>query len=46
MIKYHDIINHLADNPHDIVTKPITNRSGKWFYAYVENGRVIVTAEK
>ena len=46
MIKYHDIINHLADNPHDIATKPITNRSGKWFYAYVESGRVIVADAK
>ena len=39
VIKYLDIISYLMDNPHDIITNPIANRTGKWFYAYVENGK-------
>lgn len=46
VIKYLDIISYLADNPHDIITNPIANRTGKWFCAYVENGKIVVAAAK
>ena len=41
MLQYHDIVNNLEKNPHDISTIPITAKEGKWFYAYAENGKVI-----
>lgn len=40
MIKYSDIINSFISNPRDICTKPMNRRKGKWFYVYVEDGRV------
>ena len=47
MIRYLDIVSYLAHNPHDIITNPIAKRTGRWFYAYVENGRAVVaTARK
>ncbi len=46
MISYVELVNNLSDNPRDISTKPITNRVGKWFYAYVEDGNVIVDAAR
>ena len=46
MVSYLDIVNNLMDNPRDIITKPTTKKSGKWFYAYVENGKVVVDTSK
>ena len=46
MISYVELVNNLSDNPRDISTKPITNRVGKWFYAYAEGGSVIVDVAK
>lgn len=42
MIRYLDLVNNLMKHPRDISTKPVTNKAGKWFYAYVENGKVFV----
>lgn len=46
MINYIDLVNSLSNNPRDISTKPITNRVGKWFYAYAEDGKVMVDVAK
>lgn len=46
MISYLDVVNSFMNNPRDIRTKPVTNRSGKWFYAYVENGKIVVDIAK
>ena len=47
MIRYLDLVNNLMKHPRDISTKPVTNKAGKWFYAYAENGKVFVdTARK
>ena len=35
------IMNDLQNNPRELQTMPITNRTGKWFYAET-NGEVIV----
>lgn len=42
MVSYIDLVNSFINNPRDICTKPITNRKGKWFFVYVENGKIIV----
>lgn len=42
MIRYLDLVNNLMKHPRDISTKPVTNKEGKWFYAYAENGKVFV----
>ena len=46
MVSYLDVVNSFINNPRDICTKPITNQVGKWFYVYVENGKVIVDVAK
>ena len=46
MLQYHDIVKNLEKSPHDISTIPITAKEGKWFYAYVENGKVKIDAAK
>lgn len=46
MICYLDLLKCFENNPRDIITIPITNRAGKWFYVYAENDRVIVTGAK
>jgi len=42
MIRYIDLVNSFMNDPRDISTKPITNRLGKWFYVYVENGKIVI----
>lgn len=46
MISYLELVNQFVNNPRDISTKPTTNRTGKWFYTYAENGKIIVAAAK
>ena len=46
MVNYDDLVNSLSSNPRDIVTVPMNNRKGKWFYAFAENGTVFVTVSK
>ena len=46
MVNYDDLVNSLSSNPRDIVTVPMNNRKGKWFYAFSENGTVFVTVSK
>ena len=46
MINYLDIIRSYINNPRDVSTKPTTNRTGKWFCVYVENGKIVVDAAK
>ena len=46
MISYVDLINSFRNHPRDIVTRPITNRDGKWFYVYTEKEHVVVTIAK
>lgn len=46
MVNYDDLVNSLNSNPRDIVTVPMNNRKGKWFYAFAENGTVFVTVSK
>ena len=46
MIDYEVLVNSLESNPRDIVTRPLINRKGKWFYAYVENGYIMVITSK
>lgn len=46
MISYLDLVNSFIDNPRDICTKPIINRAGKWFYVYVENGKIVIDAAR
>ncbi len=46
MIDYDVLVNSLKSNPRDIVTRPLINRKGKWFYAYVDNGCIMVTTAK
>ena len=42
MIRYIDLVDSFTINPRDISTKPITNRLGKWFYVYVESGKIMI----
>ena len=42
MISYLDLVNSFMNNPRDVSTKPITNRLGKWFYVYAEDGKIYV----
>jgi hypothetical protein len=42
MISYIDLVNNFINNPRDISTKPVIKRVGKWFYVYVENGKIVV----
>ena len=46
MISYRDVVHNLSANPRDIVTNPLKNRSGKWFYAYEDKGHILVTVAK
>ena len=46
MISYLDLVNSFINNPRDICTKPIVNRAGKWFYVYVNNGKIVVDVAK
>ena len=46
MISYFDLVNNLSVNPRDIITNPLTRRSGKWFYAYTDKGQIFVTGAK
>lgn len=46
MINYRDVIHNLSANPRDIVTNPLKNRSGKWFYAYEDKGHILVTVAR
>ena len=46
MIKYSEIVNNFRNNPRDICTKPMNRRTGKWFYVYVEDGKVFVDSAK
>lgn len=45
-ISYLELVNQFINNPRDIITKPITGKDGKWFYTYVENGKIIVYEAK
>lgn len=46
MISYLDLVHNLSVNPRDIVTIPLTNRTGKWFYAYADKRQILVTVAK
>ena len=46
MIKYIDLVNSYKNNPRDVSTKPINNRTGKWFYVYVDDGKVFADVAK
>lgn len=46
MMNYSILIRSLENNPRDIITRPLINRKGKWFYAYVKDGCIMVTRPK
>ena len=46
MISYLDLVNSFMNNPRDVSTKPITNRLGKWFYVYAENGNIYIESAR
>ena len=46
MVNYDNLVNSLSSNPRDIVTVPVNNRKGKWFYAFVKNETIFVTMSK
>ena len=37
MIRYIDLVNSYKNNPHDVITKLLTKKEGKWFYVYVDS---------
>lgn len=46
MIKYDVLVDDLKRNPRDISTRPLTNKTGRWFYAYVEDEQIKVMPSK
>lgn len=46
MISYLELVNSFINNPRDVITNPTIKKSGKWFYVYVEKGRIVVDVAK
>ena len=46
MIRYIDLVNSYKNNPRDVSTKPLTKKEGKWFYVYVDNGKIYIDVAK
>ena len=43
-ITWDNIVAEYTNNPRDVITVPITNKKGIWFYVHAENGSVYVSA--
>lgn len=41
-----EIIRSFSEKPRDVQSKPLTKRTGLWFYVYVENGTLYVDRAK
>lgn len=46
MLTYKDLLKEFRQNPRDVITVPLTNRNGRWFYVYEENGFIYVDCAK
>lgn len=42
MISYFELVNNFINDPRDISTKPTNSMLPKWFYVYVEDGKIFV----
>ena len=42
-ITWEHIVAEYAQNPRDVVTVPLTNKRGIWFYVHTENGSVYIS---
>lgn len=42
MISYLELVNNFVNNPRDISTKPTNSMRPKWFYVYVDDGKIFV----
>ncbi len=43
---WNDIIKEFINYPRDLHTVPMTNREPKWFYVYVEDGKLYVESAR
>ena len=41
---YNLLVKSYRENPRDVVTVPTTNRSGKYFHVFVQNGVIYVSS--
>lgn len=40
---WNTIISSYSQNPRDVITRPLGNRKGRWFYVNVEEGKLYVS---
>ena len=45
-ITWEKIVAEYANNPRDVITVPITNKKGIWFYVHTKNGTVYISGAK
>ena len=43
---WNKIVKSYLKHPRDVQTQPITNRTARWFYVYVEDGKLYVDSAR
>lgn len=45
-ITWEDIVARYADHPADVITVPITKKTGIWFHVFTKNGSVYISGAR